>query len=221
MARTEYERKAPDGTWQVLNPETGNYEGNFASRKAARDARKGNHTSTDDVALDATSQPENTALDDQPTDQSGEQNNACLSENAQDTIALESTVNASQTKETQNIMNEQTIVLTKRNVEKSGNVAYAQDGVRASVYFNKNMFAGNAIPETITITAAEGSFALPGEIKVKATSPEKLAKAKELADKAALAAKKAADRAAKAQARAAKLGVVADAPATESADATE
>jgi len=111
-----------------------------------------------------------------------------------------------------------TVTLKKRTTEKSGNTSYAQEGVRASLYFNKNMFkAGVTPPDEIQVTAV--GLAEPGDVVVSKTmTPEQLAKIQETAakaEKAATNAKERADKAAaKAKAAAEKAGATA-APAEE------
>ena len=113
-----------------------------------------------------------------------------------------------------------TVEFKKRNVEKSGNIAYARDGVRASIYFNKNIFAGGAQPESIVMTFPAGVLAEPGATVVRASSPEAQAKVKALAEKAQAAAAKAVARAEKALKRAAKAGVAVEPIAEPVAEAT-
>ena len=86
----------------------------------------------------------------------------------------------------------QTVTLTKRGTDKSGNTAYSRPGVRASVYFNKQMFAGEP-PAEIQLVAE--SLAEPGQPKPGVNTAERAAKAQERAAKAAERAQKAADRA--------------------------
>lgn len=99
--------------------------------------------------------------------------------------------------------------LTKRGTDKSGNTSYSREGVRASVYFNKNMFSGDA-PSTIVIDAE--NLAEPGAVKPSANSAEKAAKAQERAAKAQARAEKAKAAADKAAAAAAKYATT---PAAE------
>lgn len=108
------------------------------------------------------------------------ENNACPAGSEPVSSSVESNPETSATNTRSSKM---TISLTKRNVEKSGNVAFAQAGVRASVYFNKNMFAdGATIPESIEISVPGdvNPFAQPGAApsgpKPKRT-PEELQKA--------------------------------------------
>lgn len=101
--------------------------------------------------------------------------------------------------------------LTLRKVHKNGNASYSQEGVRASVYVNKQMFADGNPPETIEFGAP--NLAQPGQKTAKSVDPEvqaererkaaeRAAKAQERASKAQERARKAIERAEKAQARA-------------------
>lgn len=77
--------------------------------------------------------------------------------------------------------------ITKRNVEKSGNIAFSLPGVRASVYFNKNIFGeGAVVPASFKIVPLDANgdesdvdpFAKPGEAKTpvsKMTKEERIA----------------------------------------------
>ena len=98
------------------------------------------------------------------------------------------------------------ITLTRRMTEKSGNTSYARPGVKASVYFNKNMFTGEP-PETIEIIAE--NLTEPGQIVVSADKEAKmLAKAAKLAEQSVKLQEKAAklaEKLAKAQADADKV----------------
>ena len=81
------------------------------------------------------------------------------------------------------------IQLTLRTIEKGGLVSYARPGVRASLYFNKTIFAG-APPQEITLTGK--GFRTPGPIINPVTAAER-------AEKANAKATAATERAAKAQ----------------------
>lgn len=94
------------------------------------------------------------------------------------------------------------VTLRKRGTDKSGNTSYAREGVRASVYFNKQMFSGEP-PAEITLDAE--NLAEPGAVKPSANSAEKAAKAQERAAKALARAEKAKAAAEKAAAAAAKF----------------
>ena len=95
------------------------------------------------------------------------------------------------------------IVLTKRTVNKNGDIAYSRDGVRSTVYANKGMFAGDA-PETITLESDGASFRTVNPGVDPAVVAERAEKAQIRAAKAAERAQKAQELAAKAQENAAK-----------------
>ena len=67
---------------------------------------------------------------------------------------------------------EHTITLTLRpGATKNGDWVYRRDGVKASVYVNRRMFTRGTIPETITLSSAEGDvFRLPNNINPEATA---------------------------------------------------
>lgn len=94
------------------------------------------------------------------------------------------------------------ITLTKRKTNNSGNTSYARDGVRASVYINKQMFTGTP-PETIELDAE--NLTEPGAARVGKDPAKALAKAAERATKAQARAEKALAVAEKLKAQAAKL----------------
>ena len=88
------------------------------------------------------------------------------------------------------------IVLTRRTVNKNGDVAYSREGVRSTVYANKGMFVGNA-PETISLECKSASFTAPkpgvdpAEVKAQAEKAQVRAqKAEARAQKAYEVAKK-------------------------------
>ena len=109
------------------------------------------------------------------------------------------------------IEGEYKIVLTRRTVNKNGDIAYSREGVRSTVYANKGMFVGDA-PETITLESTGAIFTPikpavdPEEVKARAAKAQvRAAKAKERAAKAAELAEKANANATKASAVAAEL----------------
>jgi hypothetical protein len=97
------------------------------------------------------------------------------------------------------------ITLQKKSTQKNGVSTYTAEGLGASVYFNQTFWTDKHAPDEVTITAAEGVIAEPGEAKVntKDVTPER-------AQKAADAALKAQDRLTKATERAKKQQELAD-----------
>lgn len=186
--------KKEDGVWKVLNRNSGNYVGAYPTRAAARNAGSRVNLTEAEVAMlfgDQPEQKENTLLPSGDPLQSPADSGMTPDNLAQEAKTMK-------------------ITLRKRNVEKSGNVAYAREGVRSSVYFNKLMFSpGAPLPDEITIEGPDGAFAEPGEVKAGigggVITPERAAKIQQEAEKAALRAQKAAERAQKLAARAAKL----------------
>ena len=88
-----------------------------------------------------------------------------------------------------------------------GGAAYGIPGLRGSIYFNKSLFAeGVEAPETMEVNF--DGFAPPGEIKVRQSDPEKIAKLQENAAKAEARAQKAREKADKLAAKAAKVAGV-------------
>jgi hypothetical protein len=113
------------------------------------------------------------------------------------------------------------ITLKKQGTDKAGNTRYTRDGVRASIYFNKGMFATGVTPPD-TIELSSDGLAEPGEIKVSANLNERAEKAIALAEKQAERARKAVERAEKLKAQLAAKGITLPAtaaPATEEAPA--
>lgn len=99
----------------------------------------------------------------------------------------------------------------------NGGAAYEIPGVRGSIYFNKSLFAeGVEAPETMEI--GFDGFAPAGERKVRASDPERVAKAQERAQKAEERAKKARERADKLASKAAKAAGV-EQPTEETVEA--
>jgi len=93
--------------------------------------------------------------------------------------------------------------LRRDRTTKNGTSSYVIDGVRGSVYITKSMFAGDP-PAELVIDGVE--FAAPGAGGgVRASDPERVAKAEEKARKMQERADKAAERAKKAAERAAKM----------------
>ena len=64
-----------------------------------------------------------------------------------------------------------TIVLHRRKIEKGGLISFCREGVKASLYFNKTMFAGE-IPTSIKLTA---NNLTPIKITFEETKPKKKA----------------------------------------------
>jgi hypothetical protein len=99
--------------------------------------------------------------------------------------------------------------LKQRAVNKNGLIAYQEDGVKASVYFNRTMFKNPDQPPAELTISGEG-LAEPGDATARATkarSPEQLAKLQQRLEKQEAAAAKAAQRLAKSRERAKKLGI--------------
>jgi|TARA_R110000824_G_scaffold1386_6_gene7056 hypothetical protein len=97
----------------------------------------------------------------------------------------------------QKIEGDSSIVLTKRTVNKNGDVAYSRDGVRSTVYANKGMFVGEP-PDTITLECDVAKF-MPVKPGIDpAIVAERAAKAQVRAEKAQAKAVKAAEVAQKA-----------------------
>lgn len=91
-----------------------------------------------------------------------------------------------------------------RKLDKNGSAVYAADGLRGSIYFSKNLFAGDA-PQDMEIPY--DGFTPPGEARaatVKVPTPEQIEKAQASVAKAEERLRKAQERAAKAAERAAK-----------------
>jgi hypothetical protein len=105
------------------------------------------------------------------------------------------------------------ITLKKQGTDKAGNTRYTRDGVRASIYFNKGMFATGVTPPDEIQLSSDG-LAEPGEIKVSANLNERAEKAIALAAKQAARAQKAVERAEKLKAQLAAKGITLPTPAT-------
>ena len=66
---------------------------------------------------------------------------------------------------------ENTITLTRRaEPTVAGDWVFRREDVKASVYINKRIFVRDAAPATITITADDDVFLLPGNIGPEATA---------------------------------------------------
>jgi hypothetical protein len=111
--------------------------------------------------------------------------------------------------------NGQAITLTLKRIQKNGIATYNQDGVNASVYFNKTMFTGEP-PQTVQIVA--DGLTKPGESPVAGRQVDP-AKMQERATKAQERAKKAQERAEKARVQAEKLAARAGIKSAEGATA--
>ena len=66
---------------------------------------------------------------------------------------------------------ENTITLTRRaEPTVAGDWVFRREDVKASVYINKRIFVRDAAPATITITADDDVFRLPGNLDPEATA---------------------------------------------------
>lgn len=208
--------KQIDGVWRILDDRTGEYVGEFKSRKAARAAREttgveaatAEPVASEPVIETVSEISEKTAAD-----------SACNAEAVGVSSEKSATVAATETKSETKEQKIMTLELKKLRTNKGNATLYGQEGLGASIRFPKTLFAaGVTPPETLTITVPDGIFAAPGTVAAsRVTSAEKLEKMKALAEKQATRAKKAQERAEKtAKQVAAAQGVVA-APATEQA----
>ena len=69
------------------------------------------------------------------------------------------------------VSGENTITLTRRaEPTVAGDWVFRREDVKASIYINKRIFVRDAAPTTITITADEDVFRLPGNLDPEATA---------------------------------------------------
>jgi len=103
---------------------------------------------------------------------------------------------------------EKRIVLTRRAVNKNGDIAYSREGVRSTVYANRGMFVGDA-PETITLECRTLVFKSPRPGVDPAEVKDRANKAQIRAQKAEARRQKATDIANKAKITAVKASTAA------------
>lgn len=142
---------------------------------------------------------QNVPFNEQPMTVKGSAPNAAENTSAVFTAADESTAQESDMSESSN--GSGAITLTLKRIQKNGIATYNQEGVNASVYFNKTMFVGDP-PQNVQIIAA--GLTKPGESPVAGRAVDQT-KLTERATKAQERAAKALERANKAKANAEKL----------------